>query len=554
MPIKILPPVALRHFLLCVTLVLSLTVMPAGAQPQTPEYITLDGQVYHLLLTKRDLSGYGVPDLDPAHRFYRIQLEGEPDSEGRLALIEGQWQGMILHRGAVHVLNDSDLLARNRSTSTLQTRALSPQLNLGQCARSRSLIAHPLTSTAVTPRSLNAMALSVDYDNFCQEQVDGVCLVAELTMVFDTPFNAAFGASYRAQGLLIIEYVDLIYRRNFGIAFNQLRVEFGAGDVFDTDIDSVLQTMADYRWDQTIGFDPNPYAIMHYVTGGDYTTNDSQAIGVANFPFYSGTADNPVLEEPVLCQRAAAVGTSQLWGSGSNRTSYTALIVAHEIGHNFGFDHDGQDGSIAQSCSATDWIMGANLNVQADDFSSCSETQLRPNINALDSIENCFDFPADGAIQADAGNLSEGEAGEPITLAYAVTAETRSDQTAGLQVQGNISDGSGRLTAVTLDAAACTLSNSNQSYTCTVSAASTHNLQVSLTAETSVALVNSVTVTGANRYDVSPDNNSATSTISLPLPERTNFERGGESGDGGGGGSLPWWFLAPAGLLWWRRT
>ncbi len=73
-----------------------------------------------------------------------------------------------------------------------------------------------------------------------------------------------------------------------------------------------------------------------------------------------------------LC-RNSSVGVTQKFGAR------TALIFAHELGHNFGAPHDNQSGS---TCSGTGsgFIMNPSINGGGNNFSSCSVTTMQPVI------------------------------------------------------------------------------------------------------------------------------------------------------------------------------
>lgn len=513
-------------------------------------YITLNGQTLELVLVPSDPSRFAIEVNDPSARFYSAQLRNYPQSEGRVAYIGGQWQGLLIHEGELHLIENLDT-APPPSTApqpvrpAMAVRALQQDMNLGQCGyKTPSDLQSPApdqqSSFGITARSLMAQSLQIDYDSFCLEQIDGVCLVGELTLVFDDAFEDSFGAQYQAQAVAIAANVDLIYKQNFNIVFNRLRMAFGSGDVFTggTNIDAVLDDMELKRVaGQTSAFDPNVFSILHFISGRTYFSEANRAVGLALGPTYgTNYASYPNPDIPLLCT-GYAIGTSQIIGSGGNRAAFTSLVVAHEIGHNFGFLHDGDDPP-ASACSATDFIMGPELGSYTSTFSSCSAEVLAPNLNAIATIENCFDFPVDATITTDAGNPEETQKTGVLNTAYAISVQSRSDRSANLRVSGNINSSAATFLDASLDGTPCSLSNSDTTYTCSINGATSHNLDLEIQAALSnLEIVHEVAVISADDFDVTDSNNILTETIAV-VDGRSSGT--GSRLSGGSGGACNW--------------
>lgn len=75
-----------------------------------------------------------------------------------------------------------------------------------------------------------------------------------------------------------------------------------------------------------------------------------------------------------ICGPDAGVGLTETRGSVID-----ALIMAHEIGHNFGAPHDGEAGSACQSTPPT-FLMAANFSGSSE-FSPCSRSQISAMLN-----------------------------------------------------------------------------------------------------------------------------------------------------------------------------
>lgn len=527
----------LKQFSL-ITLFTFILLQALGVQA-APEsmYITIDGQPLGLELKPRNIEGYGA-EVDNQNRFYSIQLKDFPNSVGRAAYIDGQWQGMLVHNGQLHLIDDLAASAGGSQQSRFVAKTLNQDMSLGQCGFTPK--APNQSQSSITPRSLTTNALQIDYDSYCTNTVDGVCLVGQLTLVFDSQFETDFGASYQAQAVAIAEYVDLIYQSEFSIVFNKLRMAFGAGDQFggDNDIEAVLDDMTDQRVDgSTAAFDPNVFSILHFISGRNYNEN-GPAIGIAYGPSYTSY---PTPDEPLLCS-GYAMGTSQVFGSSSNRTALTSLIVAHEIGHNFGFLHDGDDPEVS-SCSASDFIMGAELNPGATSFSSCSHEAVGPNLSGIANIERCFDFPVNVSLLKDSGNPATADPGTIINTSYTINAAARSDRTLNVRLSGDVTTSAATILSASVDGSPCTISSGSTRYTCDLANASTHNLDLQLqVALSDLNIMHQISSTASDDFDVDSDDNQVLETIAVEFVDSVGSGASDAlTSKSSGGGALSWW-------------
>ena len=95
------------------------------------------------------------------------------------------------------------------------------------------------------------------------------------------------------------------------------------------------------------------------LTGLDLYTTPDYDKGSSGMAYLSG-----------MCSRQASCTISEARSLGS-----TALIVAHELAHNLGVDHDGQGANIG--CDSDDFIMGPKLSPGATEWSACSNRFVR---------------------------------------------------------------------------------------------------------------------------------------------------------------------------------
>ncbi len=261
--------------------------------------------------------------------------------------------------------------------------------------------------------------------------------------------------------------------------------------------------------------------ITHLMTGRNL---DTTTVGIA----YIGG----------LCDSRFGSGLSQ---SGPN-TTQSALIAAHEIGHNFGAPHDGESGA----CSTTPatFLMAPQLN-GSDQFSACSVQQITPYINNATCLSAYI--PPDASIEVANSSLNA-TVGTALVASFAVRA-TGDDASANVSVTISLP------TSVTLQsvsanggtctsgagAASCNLGN--------LAAGDSRQVDLNVTPTQAGALALNLALDSSN--DQNTSNNSgiitlnATSTTTAP-PTTPPSSGGGTSATsgGGGGGRLDFALLA----------
>lgn len=184
--------------------------------------------------------------------------------------------------------------------------------------------------------------------------------VTEITMsvIGDASFTASMGGAEAAAAAISARFnnIDGYFSEQVGV---QLKVDLiethdAASDPFVTTLDSgaLLDDLSEYRLQNAAH---NSTGLTHLYTGRDVwsgSESNTSSVGVA----WRGT----------LCERYFGTGLSE----GRAGVTTDSLIAAHEIGHNFNAQHDGQAGSPCESEPET-YIMAPSVN-GSEQFSACS--------------------------------------------------------------------------------------------------------------------------------------------------------------------------------------
>lgn len=558
----------LRFLLLC--LAMALASVGHAQSSALPEHITIHGHPYAIQLQENValLAKLGDAAIAEQGRHFGGQLVGQENSWLRISQLAGKWSGIVSLAGTSYIIEDLDasvdssLPAHNKQRHSTHVLSAKPTGALAAAATVCATDANLGTANSSAPRKSHSAlspptAQQVQFDSICATTVDGVCMFAEMEFVFDLEFQQRLGDGAQGTAAAIINMAEGFYENDLRVSFDTITVQFLNADLFSssTTANTLLVDIRDKKRARQLPFIKNERALLHVVTGR-YFRNGTAGIA------YTG----------VLCDGTGnGVGTSQLLsGHGTNQAALTALVVAHEIGHNFGANHDGASGN---TC-ADGFIMESRVNSSTSSFSSCSIAEMEQTVSAVSRPERCFNFPVDIAIRANTENTAEVIAGKAFTTEYTVNTNAAFLALPQLRVVGSVAAEQGRFVAVTLNGAACEIVDSQQAYSCTLNnPGGVANLKVIARGKQNAAAYSHMASVGGSSdlLDTVAENNQLTANFSvMPAPPGTVFKDDAEfaitpidsaangsaatSSSSGGGGLFagPALLMLFAALLWQR--
>ncbi|HEU5136923.1 MAG TPA: M12 family metallo-peptidase [Steroidobacteraceae bacterium] len=216
----------------------------------------------------------------------------------------------------------------------------------------------------------------------------------EISLIGDTDFQAAESADPTAAMLARLNIVEGIFSEQVGLLILATDVRLmapGADPFTATKGATLLEQLGAYRKSTA---EVRARGLAHLMTGKDL---DGTTAGIA----YVRT----------VCDVERGVSVS----SRSFGTTISALVMAHELGHNFGAEHDGEAGTICEGTPGG-FIMASSVSGYST-FSQCSLETMEPVIASADCVA-----PASYAdVTVDAGVTSvSGEGGVPFGLPFVV--------------------------------------------------------------------------------------------------------------------------------------
>lgn len=324
------------------------------------------GRSFRLRLTPNDAL---LRNLDPGerkriraggNRFYRGTLGDVEGSWARLSWVGQQWSGGFsdgneLFLIAAELPGQPSAKAQPDADATLASYIY--RLSDLQLPPMRDLVADPGTSNG-----------KLDYKDLSRDINKGVKGTSqlreiEITVVTDPAFANDHDGVPGPTVASRLNFADGIYREQVGLALTLARHEplDSNGTLTSTDASQLLD-----QFDRFMrlgeGEDIAVHDVAHLFTGRDL---DDNVVGVA----YSS--------------RVCGVGSGDAIDQNVNDDTTSALVFAHELGHNLGAPHDGED---ACADATFHGIMNASIN-GSEQFSQCSIDEMQALIESVDCLD-----------------------------------------------------------------------------------------------------------------------------------------------------------------------
>lgn len=330
--------------------------------------VQLDGTSHRLVLEPNtDLETQAARFVPVAgrrqHWLYRGEIAQRPESWVRLSLSEGLWSGVIWDGGDMWNLAaaaELPLLARAArippdGQAVYRGNEAWSSIDLGDDARAMPFAARPARPPMAARSTAKGATFSYNLG---------------LSIVLDTEFQSLYGDE-AARAVAIVNIVDGYYERttDTSVYLNELQLlPAGNAGMVGQDTDTLLTQLETYV--QTPAA-PDLHAATHLLTGKNAVSG-----GLA----YVGS----------ICMPQFAIGVS----AGKHDPATTAALLAHELGHNYGADHDGQPGP-GQACPISGFVMQPTVVIgnPPDDFSTCSIASFAQTAGGGDT---CLSDPVPG--------------------------------------------------------------------------------------------------------------------------------------------------------------
>ncbi len=429
--------------------------------------INVDGIDYSIELNKSSLAERIEVNVDENPQadteeveLYQGTVPDVPGSWVAASYHDGDWQGLVLIYDKLYELKGAGLsgtalsvVGVNNIVSMQATEMdLSGEFDISNmCAMPHAYNEVTKSALASILPSANAVNANVIGQNGVALAVGGITQAVNVVLALDQFHTAQYADSVQ-RAMRILNNIDAIYRNSLGIAINNTAIQsFNNNNPLFAG-----ETNAETLLDQAIINQAIVFGNSQRTLGALITARDIQVPLIGN-----GVAGIAPLNATCVTQNGLSIAVSVNEDRGSEGVA--SIILAHEMGHNFGANHDGSGANAL--CPVSTHIMSPVVANGLSAFSNCSMTE----INAHIANGNCYKEPIDIALAkfgaAPPNNLSQQQ---EITRQIAVS-NNGTVAVSNVQIDGDINNVAfASFSEVTVNGQVCNLIAAGKSYQCTI--------------------------------------------------------------------------------------